>query len=98
MLIRYADANAQSSYRREEKLKLIADYENKLKEVLARGDCFSLKDLQLNGQDLLSAGFPAGKEMGRVLGVLLNEVIDGRLANKKALLLARAKELYQDKD
>lgn len=96
--IRLADANAQSSYRREEKLKLIADYENKLHEVLARGDCYSLKNLQLNGQDLLSAGFPAGKEMGRVLGVLLDEVIDGRLANRKALLLARAKELYHDKE
>lgn len=91
-----ADADAQSSYRREEKLRLIADYESMLSEVLARGDCFSLKDLELNGKDLLTAGYPAGKEMGRVLAMLLGEVIDGRLENKKALLLARAKELYVD--
>ena len=94
--VRMADADAQSSYRREEKLRLIADYESMLSEVLARGDCFSLKDLELNGKDLLTAGYPAGKEMGRVLAMLLGEVIDGRLENKKALLLARAKELYVD--
>lgn len=93
--VRLADANAQSGYRREEKLKLIADYESKLYEVLARGDCFSLKDLELNGKDLLIAGYPAGKEMGRVLATLLDEVLDGKLENKKALLLKRAKELYQ---
>ena len=96
--IRLADANAQSDYRREEKLRLIAAYESKLDEVLARGDCFSLKDMQLNGKDLISAGFSAGKEMGSVLQALLEEVIDGRLENRKALLLARAKELYRDKD
>lgn len=94
--VRMADADAQSTYRREEKLRLIADYESMLSEVLARGDCFSLKDLELNGKDLLTAGYPAGKEMGRVLAMLLGEVIDGRLENKKALLLARAKELYGD--
>lgn len=96
--IRLADANAQSDYRREKKLSLIAAYESKLQEVLARGDCFALKDLALNGKDLISAGLPAGKEMGRVLAALLDEVIDGRLENKKALLLIRAKELYRSGD
>lgn len=94
-LIRLADANAQSGYRREKKLSLIAAYESKLQEVLAGGDCFSLKNLAINGNDLISEGVPAGKEMGRVLAALLDEVIDGRLENKKALLLLRAKELYQ---
>lgn len=96
--IRLADANAQSDYRREKKLSLIAAYESKLQEVLARGDCFALKDLALNGKDLISAGLPVGKEMGRVLAALLDEVIDGRLENKKALLLIRAKELYRSGD
>lgn len=96
--IRLADANAQSGYRREKKLSLIAAYESKLQEVLARGDCFSLKDLAINGKDLISEGLPAGKEMGRVLAALLDEVIDGRLENKKALLLLKAKELYQSGD
>lgn len=96
--IRLADANAQSGHRREKKLSLIAAYESKLQEVLARGDCFSLKDLAINGNDLISVGVPAGKEMGRVLAALLDEVIDGRLENKKALLLIRAKELYRSGD
>lgn len=96
--IRLADANAQSGYRREKKLSLIAAYESKLQEVLARGDCFSLKNLAINGNDLISEGVPAGKEMGRVLAALLDEVIDGRLENKKALLLIRAKELYRSGD
>lgn len=96
--IRLADANAQSDYHREKKLSLIAAYESKLQEVLARGDCFALKDLALNGKNLISAGLPAGKEMGRVLAALLDEVIDGRLENKKALLLIRAKELYRSGD
>lgn len=92
-LVRYADAAAQSPYKKEEKKKLIAAYQEKLLEVLANKDCFRLKDLDVNGTDLIAAGFPQGKEVGRVLGLLLEEVIDEKTENKKALLLKRAEEL-----
>lgn len=96
VLVRYADAYAQSPYQREEKFKLIAAYQKELLRVLAEKECFCLKDMELSGKDLIEAGFPPGREVGRVLNLLLSEVIDGKIENKKALLLERAKELKQN--
>ena len=56
--------------------------------VLAEGDCFTMRDLAVNGDDLLAAGIPAGPEMGRILKRLLSEVQEGRLPNEKAALMA----------
>ncbi len=62
-------------------------------EALAKDDCFSLKKLAVNGEDLMALGVPKGKEIGRVLGELLNCVIDGDIQNEKEVLIKKAREL-----
>ncbi len=52
--------------------------------------CFSLKDLQVKGTDLISIGIPAGKQLGAILTILLDAVIDGELPNERAALLSYA--------
>lgn len=56
-------------------------------KIIADGQCFSLKDLKINGNDLIGLGF-SGKEIGVALSLALEGVIDGRLTNEKEELIA----------
>jgi hypothetical protein len=58
-----------------------------MEEILASNQCYSLKTLAVNGQDLLDAGIPKGRRIGMVLNKVLGEVIEGKLENKKDVLL-----------
>ena len=58
-----------------------------MKEILASNQCYNLRTLAINGQDLLDAGMPKGKRIGMILNKVLNEVIEGKLENKKDILL-----------
>ena len=60
-------------------------------EIQADNACFSLKDLAVNGRDLMVLGF-AGKEIGTCLNKLLELVIEEKLPNEKEALLNWAKE------
>jgi putative nucleotidyltransferase with HDIG domain len=49
-----------------------------------------LADLALDGDDLIAAGFREGPELGRVLALLLAEVVEEPSRNERDWLLARA--------
>ena len=57
-----------------------------LREILDADACFSLKQLAVNGDDLLALGLQ-GKAVGETLNFLLEQVIDGKLPNEKVALL-----------
>ena len=57
-----------------------------LQEILDADSCFSLRQLAVNGDDLLALGF-RGKAVGEALNFLLELVIDGKLPNEKDSLL-----------
>lgn len=61
-----------------------------LQEVLAQDSCFCIKDLAVNGNDLIKAGYKADSGLGRCLQRLLDEVLDEKLPNEKAALLQQA--------
>ena len=63
-------------------------------EIVEKEECFSLKNLAVNGADLISAGFEPGKKMGEILETLLEKVIEGELSNEKEALLQFAKTHY----
>lgn len=56
------------------------------KEIIEKGNCFSLKHLAINGNDILALGY-SGKEVGEILNQLLQRVIDGELENNRDNLL-----------
>lgn len=64
-----------------------------VREVIEQGQCFSLKDLAVDGRDLLGLGIPAGPGLGKVLAGLLEAVIDGGFPNDKGTLLKLAAEM-----
>ena len=49
-------------------------------------DCFTLKDLAVNGNDLIQLGYKPGKKIGTVLNQLLEMVINDKIASDKAQL------------
>lgn len=55
--------------------------------------CFSLKDLEINGREVMALGVPEGKQVGFILNTLLNLVINGDIPNNKSLLIDKAIEL-----
>ena len=56
-------------------------------------DPIEVADLASDGEDLLLAGLPAGPEMGRLLKVLLERVIEDPSLNTVAQLTTLAKAL-----
>ena len=63
-------------------------------KVIAEAQCFSLKDLNIGGSDLISIGYKQGVEIGNVLRKLLQLVIDGEITNDKDVLLQKAREWH----
>lgn len=57
-----------------------------LEEIRAEDTCLSLKDLAVNGRDLMALGLK-GREVGNTLNALLDQVIDENLPNAKEALL-----------
>ncbi len=72
----------------------LAAYRRLTDKILAEKQCFTLEDLAINGGDLLQIGYKPGKKIGDVLEHLLDEVMNGKVANDKATLLQKA-ELFK---
>ena len=58
-------------------------------EIKEAGDCVSLKQLAVNGGDLLQQGLEKGKQIGDGLMYLLNLVLEEPELNKKDILLEK---------
>lgn len=85
--IRIADIKAQTSDFERERIQKITDIQMLLDDVLQEKECFTLKELAINGKDLIQYGVPEGKTIGTVLNTLLTMVIDGEISNDKDSLL-----------
>jgi tRNA nucleotidyltransferase (CCA-adding enzyme) len=67
------------------------------REILSEEACLTVKDLAIDGCDLLSLGFPAGKALGACLSYLLEKVQDEEVSNDRSPLLDAAKLFLQNK-
>lgn len=85
MEIKKADTLAQNP--KHCRIPQIEKLETIAKEIISKGDCFSLKDLAVNGNDLINIGIPAGKKLGEALELLLEAVINEEVENEKNALL-----------
>ena len=90
--VKRADTLAQHPAYQPPRLAMLTGLEATLETVLCQRECFQLKDLSVNGRDLLAAGYPQGPLIGRALRFLLDGVMEGRLANERQALLTAAEE------
>lgn len=69
---------------------------NKVEEVLAEEDVFSLKDMDIDGNDVKNLGYK-GKEIGDILKYLFDKVMENPQINEKTKLLEIIKREIADK-
>lgn len=91
-----ADMAAQSDYHSDEKQRLLDELVKRYEEIIADDDCVAIKDLKISGGDLKAMGMKPGKEMGELLGRLLDEVVEVPEKNDREYLLSRAKEIIEN--
>ena len=63
------------------------------RQLEADGVCCRVRQLAVNGRDLMAAGIPAGPALRRVLEALLDGVIRAEYPNEKPALLAAAQKI-----
>jgi len=91
--VKIADAMAQTPEIRQERRENIENVMVELDKVIEQEQCFSLKDLAINGRDLMALGVSEGAEVGRVLNQLLDSVINESTENNRTELLKAAEAL-----
>ena len=80
---------SQSTFQREEKQKILDKVSSIYSQIIARGDCLSLRDLAVNGSDLIALGVKPGREVGAILAKMLEEVLNNPEHNDKEYLVKR---------
>ena len=74
-----------------EDTQIYEDIRSTLNMIFERGDCYSLSMLKFSGKDLIAMGIKDGKQIGYILNVLLDEVIEHPEKNDFETLKAMAK-------
>lgn len=90
--LQYADALAHAPRIAAEAPKIMALYE-KAEALIASGSCLFLKDLAIDGRDLIKLGYREGSVLGNTLSHLLDQVLAGTLDNDREQLLTAARSL-----
>ncbi len=88
--VKFADTMAKNQYKREEKLAYLAGYKKIYQEILEKKQCLGLKDLAVNGKDLIQLGMEQGKGLGDTLDRLLSHVLEFPEDNTREVLLRLA--------
>ena len=58
--------------------------------VVADNLCVAVKDMAINGRDLMAIGYPGGKVLGETLEWLLERLLEERIPNERGVLLRAA--------
>ena len=66
----------------------VGTIEEFLREIKEKKECYSLKQLALNGRDLISLGITDGAEIGKLLSKLLVLVIFEKVENDRDALIS----------
>ena len=91
--LKRADCIAHSK-RYHNRLPRIRSFRHEVSAALRRGDCYSLGTLNISGRVLgEQLGIKPGRDTGRMLHRLLDEVIDGNVPNERGELIALAKKI-----
>ena len=94
--LQYADCSAQNLELSQEKIDLLPQVREMAKTILEEKEPFGIKDLAINGNDMIELGYKPSKELGDTLSTMLELVIDNPEINTKNQLQAIASKLLTD--
>lgn len=88
--VKVADIGAHSDINKASRRDKVLGVRVIKKVIEDSQQCFQLKDLAVNGNDILALGVERGRTVGMVLNYLLDQVLDGVLANDHDVLIEEA--------
>ncbi len=91
--VREADILAHTEGTQASRLERCSALRPILEKVLKEEQCFKLKDMSINGKDILALGIQEGKQVGVILQFLLDRIIAGDLENDREILLHEAAKM-----
>lgn len=90
--IKEADILAQNREFYQERHNKLEHITAELNEIIQEKNCFTIKNLEINGNDLMDIGFKPDKGIGEALNWLLEMVIESPELNEREKLLTLIKE------
>lgn len=91
--VNHADTSAKNPKHNEEKFLRLKEAIRLYDDIAAKGECVSLKELKINGKDLIAQGYQPGRELGEILKQLLLAVIEDPALNQIETLIELSKEI-----
>lgn len=67
-------------------------------EIIEKEEAVSIKDLKISGKDIIELGVSQGKEIGIVLKLIFERVLEDSSLNERKILIKLAKEIIDKKD
>ena len=95
--VKRADTLSQNPLYAKGGLLNLISVQSKLDLILYQNECFDLKNLKINGGDLINLGFNKGKEIGETLKIILELVIENPELNEREELINMAKKIKASK-
>ena len=89
----YGMHNLPVQYKYSAAVDLLVEFKDRIACELEKNNALSLKDLAINGSDLIKEGFEPGKKLGLILNHLLDCVIEDPGMNTREKLLQVASSL-----
>ncbi len=89
----YGMHNQKVEFRFSQAIDLMIELKDRIDRELEKKNALSLKDLAINGNDLMDAGFEKGRQLGLILNQLLDCVIEDPQMNTREKLIEIAKNL-----
>lgn len=95
--VKRADAMGQARDLVRDHLAELERIKSSAEAILAQGQCFNLRDLAVDGRDVIAAGAAPGPGVGRVLNELLEQVLSGETQNSREELLGMLPVIISEK-
>ncbi len=93
--VKRADNMGQNLEKVRGRLAELGEIRAQAERILAEKQCLTLKDLAVNGRDVIAAGIEPGPEVGQVLKGLLKRILDGEIQNQRNALLKGINSIKQ---
>lgn len=97
LLVKRADIMAHHPNVIPDALAYLKEVERIWADIRLHGDCLSLKELKLTGNDLIGDGMSPGPEIGALLEELLRLVLEFPEKNEREILLEESRRLRERK-
>lgn len=91
----YGKYNQPARLHDSEACNLLIELQDRIKKIEENNNALSLKDLAVNGKDLIAEGIPAGKQLGLILNELFEAVLEDPELNTKEKLLEIVEKSYK---